>query len=56
MAMRRFGKHERVVGDRIRLAHQHQRGVTQLIKARAHHLRLAAQRVGVLHAVVTLEV
>jgi hypothetical protein len=46
------GKDQRVVGHRIGLAHQHQRGMAQLVQAGAHHLRLAAQAVRVLHAVV----
>ena len=51
-----FGEHQRVVGHRVGLAHQHQRGVAQLVQAGAHDLRLAAQAVRVLHAVVALEV
>jgi hypothetical protein len=47
-----FGEHQRVVGHRIGLAQQHQRGMAQLVQAGAHHLRLAAQAVRVLHAVV----
>jgi hypothetical protein len=48
-------EHQRVVGHRIGLAQQHQRGVAQLVQAGAHHLRLAAQAVRVLHAVVAFE-
>ena len=47
---------QRVVGHRVGLAHQHQRGMAQLVEAGAHHLRLAAQAVRVLHPVVALEV
>ena len=50
------GEDERVVGDRVGLAQQHQRGVAQLVEAGADHLRLAAQAVRVLHAVVALQV
>jgi hypothetical protein len=51
-----IGKHQRVVGHGIGFAHQHLRGVAHLVQAGAHHLRLAAQAVRVLHAVVALEV
>jgi hypothetical protein len=51
-----LGKDQRVVGHRIGLAQQHQRGVAQLVQAGAHHLRLAAQAVRVLHAVVPIDV
>ena len=44
-------KHQRIVGDGIGFAQQHQAGVTHLIETGAHHLRLAAQAVGVLHLV-----
>ena len=50
------GEHQRVVGHRVGLAQQHQRGMAQLVEAGAHHLRLAAQAVRVLHAVVAFEV
>jgi hypothetical protein len=50
------GKDQRVVGHGIGLAQQHQRGVAQLVQAGAHHLRLAAQAVRVLHAVVAVGV
>jgi hypothetical protein len=50
------GEDQRVVGHGIGLAHQHQRGMAQLVEAGAHHLRLAAQAVGVLHAVVAFGV
>ena len=49
------GEDERVVGDGVRLAQQHQRGVAQLVEAGADDLRLAAQAVRVLHAIVALE-
>jgi hypothetical protein len=45
-------EHQGVVGHRVGLAHQHQRGVAQRVQAGAHHLGLAAQAIGVLHAVV----
>ena len=51
-----IGKHQRVVGDRIGLAQQHDGAVAQLVQAGAHHLRLAAQAIGVLHAVIAIEV
>ena len=47
-----LGEDQRVVGHRVGLAQQHQRGVAQLVEAGAHHLRLAAQAVRILHAVV----
>ena len=46
---------ERVVGDGVGLAHEHERRVAHLIEARADDLRLAAQAVRILHAVVALE-
>ena len=49
-------QHQRVVGDGIGLAQQHPCRMTELVQAGAHHLRLAAQAVRVLHAVVALEV
>ncbi len=44
-----LGKHQRVVGDSIGLAHQHLGRLTDLGQAGPHHLGLAAQRVGILH-------
>ena len=38
-----LGKHQRVVGDRVGLAHQHLGGLADLGQAGPHHLRLAAQ-------------
>src|SRR5439155_24541949 len=35
---------------------EHPRGVADLLEARAHHLRLATQAVGILHARIVLEV
>ncbi len=45
-------QHQRVVGDGIGLDVQRARGEAQHVEHRAHHLRLAAQRIGVLHALV----
>jgi hypothetical protein len=47
---------ERVVGDRVRFAHEHERGMAQLVEAGADDLRLAAQAVRILDAVVALQV
>ena len=47
-----FGEHQRVVGHRIGLAQQHERGMAQLVQAGAHDLRLAAQAIRVLDPVV----
>ena len=41
---------ERIVGHRVRFGQQHRRRVPHLVEARAHHLRLAAQAVRILHA------
>ena len=46
---------QRVVGHRVGLAHEHERGVAQLVEAGADHLRLAAQAVRILDAVVALQ-
>ena len=43
-------KDERIVRHRIRLDEQHRRRVAHLVETRAHHLRLTAQTVRVLHA------
>ena len=51
-----FGKHQRVVGDGIGLNEQHAGCVAQLVQASAHHLRLAAQAIRVLHPVVPMQV
>ena len=53
--LRLVGEHQRIVGHRVRLAHEHQRGMAQLVEACADDLRLAAQAVRVLHAVVAHE-
>jgi hypothetical protein len=42
-------RHQRVVGDGIGFPPQHHGGMAELIDAGAHHLRLAAQAVRVLH-------
>ena len=42
-------EHQRIVGHGVGLAQQRGARAAQQIEARAHHLRLAAQRVGVLH-------
>ncbi len=47
----RLREHERIVGHRVRLDQQHAGRMPHLVDARAHHLRLAAQAVRVLHAV-----
>ena len=49
------GEDQRIVGDAVRLACQRRRGLAQDIERRAHHLRLAAQAIGVLHAVVVCQ-
>ena len=46
----RGGEHQRIVRDAVRLAPEHQGGAVQQLQAGAHDLRLAAQAVGVLHA------
>ena len=48
----RVGEDERVVGDAVRLRRQRRRGLAQEVEAGAHHLRLAAQAIGVLDALV----
>ncbi len=47
-----LGDDQRVVGDAVRLVCQHASHVAQSVEDGAHHLRLAAQTVGVLDAVV----
>ena len=49
-------KDQWIVGDAIRLAQQRRRFVAQDVEARAHHLRLATQAVGILDLVVALPV
>jgi hypothetical protein len=44
------GEHERVVRHAVGFRHEHRRAVPHRVEARAHDLRLAAQAVGVLHA------
>ena len=45
-----WGEHQRIVRDAVRLAPEHQGGAVQQLQAGTHDLRLAAQAVGVLHA------
>ena len=45
-----IGHHQRIVGDAVRLTRQHRGCRTYDIEGRTHHLRLATQRIGVLHA------
>src|SRR5207249_3563841 len=51
-----ISQYQRVVRDRSRFSFEHARGMTQLVEACAHHLRLAAQAVRVLHARIVLQV
>ena len=44
------GEHERIVRDRVRFGQRARGRVAHLVEARAHHLRLAAQAVRILHA------
>ena len=44
------GENERIVRDGVRLGQQHIGGIAHLVQARAHHLRLAAEAVRILHA------
>ena len=44
-----IGEHQRVIGNGVGLHRQHGGGLAQLGQCRTHHLRLAAQAVGVLH-------
>ncbi len=46
----RVREDQRIVGHRVRFGEQHAGRVTHLVEARAHHLRLAAQAVRILHA------
>ncbi len=50
----RARKQDRIVGDGIGLDRQRPRGVVEQIEARAHHLRLAAEAVGILHPVAIM--
>ena len=51
-----IGEDERIVGNGIRFRNQRRRGLAQKIEAGPHHLRLAAQAIGVLHSFVAREV
>ena len=44
-----FGEHQRVIGDGVGFYLQHLGGTADLRQAGAHHLRLAAQGVRILH-------
>ena len=44
-----LGEHQRVIGHRVGLHQQHFCRLAQLRQARAHHLRLAAQGIGILN-------
>ena len=55
VAIAEVGEDERVVGHRVGFAHEHEGGVAQLVEARADDLRLAAQAVRILDAVVAFE-
>ena len=46
------GEDQRIVGDAVGLGLQRRRGLAQQVEHGAHHLRLAAQAVRVLHALV----
>ena len=50
------GEDQRIVGDAVGLGLERRGGLAQHVERRAHHLRLAAQAVGVLHALVADEV
>ena len=50
-----LGKHQRIVGDAVRLDRQRARGLRASGRGSAHHLRLAAQAIGILHALVAFE-
>ena len=52
----RFREHERIVGHRVRLDEQRRGDVADQVEAGAHHLRLAAQAVRILHAIVVDQV
>lgn len=51
-----IGEHQRIVGHAVGFDFQRGRGLAQDIQRRAHHLRLAAQAVRVLHAHVVVAV
>ena len=51
----RVGEDQRIVGDGVDLALDDAGRVAQLVEHGAHHLGLAAQRIGILHPVVALE-
>ena len=46
------GEDQRIVGDAVRLDRERRAGLAQQVEAGAHHLRLAAQAIGVLDALV----
>ena len=48
----RVGKDQRIVRDAIGLDFQRRRNIAHHVERRAHHLRLAAQTVWVLHAII----
>ena len=50
------GEDQRIVGDAVGLVGERRRGLAQEIEAGAHHLRLAAQAIGVLHPLVAGDV
>ena len=49
-----LGEHQRVIGHRVGLHQQDLRRLTQLRQARAHHLRLAAQGIGILNLLAVM--
>src|SRR5690242_19582298 len=51
-----LGEDERIVRDPVGLGSEGGGGVAQKIEAGAHHLRLAAQAIGVLHPLVAGQV
>jgi hypothetical protein len=46
------GEDQRIVGDAVGLGRQRRGCLPDEVEHRAHHLRLAAQAIGILHAVV----
>ena len=50
-----LGEDQRIVGDAVGLVASVARGLAQQVERGAHHLRLAAQAIGVLHALVADE-
>src|SRR3546814_8560137 len=50
------GEHQRIVADGVRLDQQGSGHSLDNIEAGSHHLGLAAQRIGILHTVVILQV